>query len=534
MKKYTVFVLFILVFISGLILPGIMLAEGEGGKKTFEYHQKKLNQVKEKNRRYRLAIGSFGESINIPGSMFNKTEKKGGDEGQTYNLNIASPNLKKPEESKVNTVSGLLSDLLKKTDKFDVVERQEVNQLVREIKFENSGWVKKDQANRLGNIYGVKYILLGDILPNKGGDRFGAAQYTATLRLVDINTGAVIAAGTGQNNSLQDALSDAVNVLADDMSADSWTCRVVRIDGSGVYINAGFDDKIEKNDVFAVVRLGEAIKDKATGNILGYKQTEIAKLKVADVLENNLSLAKSSDVSEVIKEGDVVTAKRVSPKNKNEMNLWKQIYGGSPSKKGESTSLGVSGKPANKSLQVSSVENIVSAYGKSIVLIQTQSGMGSGFVVSSDGLILTNSHVVNMGGSVSVKFIEDNRVYSNAKVIKDDSIRDLALLKIDGAGTFTPVVLGDSDQVVVGERVVAIGNPKGLENTVSDGLVSALRDINGTKLIQISAPISPGSSGGPLFNMNGEVIGITSSGFDDGQNLNFAVAINHAKNELSL
>ena len=147
-------------------------------------------------------------------------------------------------------------------------------------------------------------------------------------------------------------------------------------------------------------------------------------------------------------------------------------------------------------------------------------------------MIITNSHVISGGGAISIKFIADNRVYSNVQIVKDNTIRDLALLKINGAGNFIPVVLGDSDLVSVGERVVAIGNPKGLENTVSDGLVSAVRDMNGTKLIQISAPISPGSSGGALFNMNGEVIGITSSSFDEGQNLNFAVAINHAKNEL--
>jgi len=235
-----------------------------------------------------------------------------------------------------------------------------------------------------------------------------------------------------------------------------------------------------------------------------------------------------------IKEGDIVSAKRVMLKKDNEISLWNKIFGGNSSKKEGMSTLDPSVKLTQKSLSISSAENIVSDYGKSIVLIQTQVGMGSGIVVSSDGLILTNSHVANMGGAISVKFIADNRVYSNVKVIKDNTIRDLALLKINDTGDFTPVVLGDSDQVAVGERVVAIGNPKGLENTVSDGLISAIRDMNGTKLIQISAPISSGSSGGALFNMNGEVIGITSSSFDEGQNLNFAVAINHAKNELGL
>lgn len=272
--------------------------------------------------------------------------------------------------------------------------------------------------------------------------------------------------------------------------------------------------------------------DKTTGLLLGYKQTEVNKIKIVEVLEKNLSLAKSLDPIAPIKEGDIVSAERVKPIKDNEINLWNQVYGTNVSRKEGVTTLESSGKLVKKSLAVSSVENIVEAYGKSVVLIQTQSSMGSGFVVSSDGLILTNSHVINMSETISVKFIADNRVYSNVKVVKNNTIRDLALLKINEAGNFTPVVLGDSDQISVGERVVAIGNPKGLENTVSDGLVSAIRDLNGTKLIQISAPISPGSSGGALFNMNGEVIGITSSSFNEGQNLNFAVAINHAKNEL--
>lgn len=531
MKKNLVFCLFILFLVFGFIAQGIVRAE-EGAKKEFEYQHKKLSQIKEKNTKYKVAIGSFGESIDISGSPFNKTDKKETSGSHTYNVNIATPNLEKPGEPKVNLVVGLLSDLLKKTNMFDVVERQEVNQLIREIQFEKSDWVKKEPANQLGNIYGVQYVLLGDILPNKGGERFGASQYTATLRLVDVNTGDIIVTGTGQKNYLQDALADAISILADDIKGDSWTCRVVRIDDKGVYINAGLNDKIEKNDVFAVVRLHEPIKDQATSRILGYKQTEIAKIKITEVLENNLSLARPFDMKEAVKEGDLVSAKRIKFQEENEINRWNKIFGNDASKKQSVSSIESSGKLAKKSLSISSAEEIVGAFGKSVVLIQTQGTIGSGFVVSSDGLIITNSHVISGGGVISIKFIADNRVYSNVKVMKNNTIRDLALLKINDAGNFVPVVLGDSDQVSVGERVVAIGNPKGLENTVSDGLVSALRDMNGTKLIQISAPISPGSSGGALFNMNGEVVGITSSSFDEGQNLNFAVAINHAKNEL--
>lgn len=525
--------LFVFFVVFSFITQGVVMG-AEDSKQEFIYQQKKLSQVKEKNLRYKVAIGSFGERVDIAGSLFNKTEEKRAEQGKEYTINIASPNLEKPAEKKTNTVVGLLSDLLEKTNMFDVVERQEVNQLVREIKFEKSDWVKKQPGNELGNIYGVQYVLLGDILPNKDGERFGSGQYTTTLRLVDVNTGAIVTSGTGQKNYLQDALTDAVSILADNMEGEPWICRVVRLDDKGAYINAGLEEKIEKNDVFAVIRLEEPIKDQVGDRILGYKRTEIAKIKIVEVMEKNLSVGRLFDIKENIKVGDLVSAKRVKHKKDNEVNRWNDIFGKNVSKNDNASSLSNSTQLAKKSLQISSAEDIVNTYGKSIVLIQTDNAMGSGFVVSSDGLILTNSHVISGSATISIKFIADNRVYSNVKVVRNNTIRDLALLKINDAGNFVPVVLGDSDQVSVGQRVVAIGNPQGLENTVSDGLVSQIRDVNGTKLLQISVPISVGSSGGPLFNMDGEVIGITSSSFDKGQNLNFAVAINHAKNELSL
>jgi len=520
---------FVFFMIFALSFQKNVLAE-ENQKQEFNYQQKKLNQVKEKNLKYKVAIGSFGERVNIEGSPFNKVDEKAAEKGQTYNVNISSSNLEKPTEKKTDSVVGLLSDLLKQTNMFDVVERQEVNQLIREIKFEKSDWVKKQSGTELGNIYGVQYILLGDVLPNKDGERFGTSHYTATLRLVDVSTGAVVASGTGQRNYLQEALSDAVNMLVDNMEGESWMCRIVRLDNKGVYINAGFDDKIEKNDVFSVIRLGESIED--SGRVLGYKRTEIAKIKIIEVAEKNLSLAKPFDIQDSIKVGDLVSAKRVKHEKDNEIGRWNKIFNKDIPSKDVTSSLNNSSQLVKRSLPMSSIEDIVNAYGKSIVLIKTDRGMGSGFVVSSDGLILTNSHVISGSGTISIKFIADNRVYSNVKVIKDNTIRDLALLKINDAGSFIPVVLGDSAQVSVGQRVVAIGNPQGLENTVSDGLVSAIRDVSGTSLLQISVPISAGSSGGALFNMNGEVIGVSSASYKEGQNLNFAVPIDYAKKEL--
>jgi hypothetical protein len=332
MKKRIIFSLFTLFFVFGFMIQGLVQAE-EAEKQEFKYSQEKLNRVKEKNIKYRVAIGSFGESVDVSGSPFNKTTEKEDKNSKTYNLNIASPNLEKPGVPQVNSVVGMLSDLLQKSDKFEIVERQEVNQLIREIQFEKSDWVKKDPANKLGNIYGVQYILLGEVLPNYGGEQFGSSQYTTTLRLVDVNTGAVISTGTGQRDYLQKALANAVHTLLNDLEGNPWTCRVVRLDDKGVYINAGLDDKIEKNDVFAVIRLEDPIKDQATGQILGYKQTEVAKIKIIDVLEKSLSLAKPVEVKIPIKEGDIVSAKRVILEKNTETHLWKEIYGNNVSEK---------------------------------------------------------------------------------------------------------------------------------------------------------------------------------------------------------
>jgi len=159
---------------------------------------------------------------------------------------------------------------------------------------------------------------------------------------------------------------------------------------------------------------------------------------------------------------------------------------------------------------------------------------GSGFVVKSNGVLVTNHHVFEGARALKVHLPDGQELDVVGSIALEPEL-DLAVLKIDAAQLAT-VTLGDSDSVKVGERVIAMGSPLGLENTVSDGLLSAIRkddeNVTGSKLkklFQISAPISPGSSGGPLFNMRGEVVGITVAGMPEGQNLNFAIPINYAK-----
>lgn len=152
---------------------------------------------------------------------------------------------------------------------------------------------------------------------------------------------------------------------------------------------------------------------------------------------------------------------------------------------------------------------------------------GSGFLVSSDGAILTNYHVIRGASNAEAKF-GDGTSSQVSGVVAFDSAHDVAVVKL-ASPTKAVLHLGDSDKVKVGEKVVAIGSPLGLQNTVSEGIVSGLR--NG--IIQMSNPISPGSSGGAVFDRYGNVIGISVATVTAGQNLNFAVPINWAKAYLS-
>jgi serine protease Do len=163
---------------------------------------------------------------------------------------------------------------------------------------------------------------------------------------------------------------------------------------------------------------------------------------------------------------------------------------------------------------------------------QPSASLGSGFIVSSDGYILTNAHVVDGANVVTVK-LTDKREF-RAKVVGADKQSDVAVLKID-ASNLPIVKIGDPRQSKVGQWVVAIGSPYGFDNTVTSGIISAksrsLPNENYTPFIQTDVPVNPGNSGGPLFNLQGEVIGINSmiysqtGGF---QGLSFAIPINEA------
>lgn len=207
------------------------------------------------------------------------------------------------------------------------------------------------------------------------------------------------------------------------------------------------------------------------------------------------------------------------------------------------------GSATSTSSTGSSLSDVAGAVTPSVVVVTTEqivtdnyfwggqqvlSGAGSGVILTTDGYIVTNYHVVEGARQITVT-LHDDSTYT-ATVVGSDQQSDIALLKIDATG-LTPAVLGDSDSVQVGEVVIAVGNPMGtLGGTVTDGIVSALnRDIsvegNEMTLMQTSAAISPGNSGGGLFNTNGELIGIVNAKYsdEDAEGLGFAIPVNTMK-----
>ena len=193
-------------------------------------------------------------------------------------------------------------------------------------------------------------------------------------------------------------------------------------------------------------------------------------------------------------------------------------------------------KMVSPSVVVITTEQVVysqwSWYGQS----QVESGAGSGVIISSDGYILTCDHVVAGASNITVTIGDDDYT---ATVVGEDSTSDVAVLKIDANG-LTPAVVGDSDTLTVGDNVLAVGNPLGeLGGTVTSGIVSALNrsvsiqssgSVNTMSLIQMDASVSPGNSGGGLFNMNGELVGVVNakSSDSDAEGLGFAIPINDA------
>lgn len=169
------------------------------------------------------------------------------------------------------------------------------------------------------------------------------------------------------------------------------------------------------------------------------------------------------------------------------------------------------------------VNELVKNFGDSVVMVKTPSGLGSGFFINDEGYLITNYHVIERETNITVSIFDrsangyERKELKKVRIIALHPVRDLALLQVDAEEAksvkIKPVVLAEGDGVDVGSLVFAIGNPLGLERSVSQGIVSSkTRSIGYLRFIQTDAAINPGNSGGPLFNARGEVIGVACAG----------------------
>ncbi|MEK6942629.1 MAG: trypsin-like peptidase domain-containing protein [Nanoarchaeota archaeon] len=185
-----------------------------------------------------------------------------------------------------------------------------------------------------------------------------------------------------------------------------------------------------------------------------------------------------------------------------------------------------------KNIQIKSADfsAIVNDVLDATVSIQTDKARGSGVIISSKGYVITNVHVIN--GATSVKIITNNGdSYSNVQLVGYDGPADIAVLKIN-APNLKYLEFGNSDDMKVGERVIAAGNPAGLDFTVTEGIVSAFREFNNYDYLQIDVPINPGNSGGPLVNIKSEIVGINNFKASSFEGLGFAITSNNV-NDIS-
>ena len=181
---------------------------------------------------------------------------------------------------------------------------------------------------------------------------------------------------------------------------------------------------------------------------------------------------------------------------------------------------------AEKALAATVYLEMMDSAGKTI-------SIGSGFFARHD-LIVTNYHVIDGAARGTAKLVGKHTKYAIEGITATERGNDLAILKVSASGIKPLPLVENSDRVKIGAQVYVAGNPKGLEGTFSDGIISSKRGGHAYGRLQMTAPISPGSSGGPVLNTRGEVIGVSFASLESGQNLNFAIPSNYIKTLVSL
>ena len=189
-------------------------------------------------------------------------------------------------------------------------------------------------------------------------------------------------------------------------------------------------------------------------------------------------------------------------------------------------------------LKKTTIEKCVEAFSEAVVKVSSPAGLGSGFFINEEGYLITNYHVIEKETKIEVTMFQkvkdgfEKKTFKNVKIEAINPFVDLALLKVEDLGDAKVkyAYLGDIDKIEAGEKVFAIGNPLGLERTVTDGVISTTnRAFEGLVYIQTNADINPGNSGGPLFNLAGEVIGVANMGYIFLGGLGFAIPVDYVK-----
>ena len=208
----------------------------------------------------------------------------------------------------------------------------------------------------------------------------------------------------------------------------------------------------------------------------------------------------------------------------------------------DTNDLGATGRPGQlyrtANLKKTTIEKCVDAVSEAVVMVSSPTGTGSGFFINEDAFLITNYHVIEKETKIEITMFQkakdgfEKKKFKKVKIEAINPFVDLALLKVEDLGDTNVkfVHLGDIDSLKVGQEVFAIGNPLGLERTVTNGLISTKnRAFEGLIYIQTNADINPGNSGGPLFNLAGEVIGVTNMGFIFYGGLGFAIPVDYVK-----
>ena len=268
------------------------------------------------------------------------------------------------------------------------------------------------------------------------------------------------------------------------------------------------------------------LKDKAalTGKILAEKRDQVALdigYTVLVIPRNQITKISKAAFPEIAPETNLPPQKTISEPAKT-----------SPP---ESSALYASN---SKSAATRTVNELVGVLGEAVVQIRSPASLGSGFMINDEGYLITNFHVIEGESQLSVEVYHqrsgqlDRKTYKQVRIVAMNKFADLALLKIDDkdAPKFRFVTFGNTDLMTAGERVFAIGSPLGLERTVTEGILSTkTRQMAGELYLQTTTQINPGNIGGPLFNLKGEVVGVTNMKITFGEGLGFAIPAESVK-----